>query len=144
MSPGPDQVAALQVDFGDGDQQPLPVTKLRDGGTATVVHAYEPTLAPRTRTVRATATDGTGQVRQASRQFETRAAYRVSYSPLAVTALDKCDTFGTGDFALTWQLDPRPARSSEFKLGKGQTYLEEGFRVGYGPVHYDQEGAVPW
>jgi hypothetical protein len=56
----------------------------------------------------------------------------------AVTALDDCDIIDKGDFELTWRLDFRPARSSSFKLGKGDTYVEQGFRVGVTGVHYDE------
>jgi hypothetical protein len=138
---GPDGLAALEVDLGDGNQVRLTggqVDALRDGGTFTLVHEYRPTLIPLSWTVRATATDGAGLVRQASQEFQTRAAYLLSYSALAVTALNDCDTIGKGDFGLRWKLDDRPVRSSEFKLGKGETYVEDGFRVGVQPVHFGE------
>ncbi len=129
---GLEGLSDLVVDFGDGDVLDVPqarIDQIGDVGTLEIVHRYEPTLTPQPQEVTATATDGAGTVKMASARFETRAKFMVSYSPLTVTALDDCDLFGKGDFELKWNNDGRD-RSSRFDLGKGESYVEEEFRVG--------------
>jgi hypothetical protein len=134
-------LAALRVDFGDGGTLQFgtdQIAALALSGRAEVVHEYEPTLTPQPQAVLVTATDATGGSHERTVDFATRAAYRLSYSPLAVTALDDCDVAGKGDFELTWRLDSRPARASSFKLGKGDTHHEPGFRIGIARVHFGE------
>jgi hypothetical protein len=139
VSGGPDGLAGLLVDFGDGSSHQLPdgdVARLRarGGGTVTLVHRYEPTLDPQPQRVVATATDGAGQRKRANRPFETQAEFLVGFSALTVRALDDCDLVGKGDFELRWNLDGRD-RSSRFDLGKGESYVENKFRIGLNGIH---------
>ena len=134
-------LAALRFDFGDGRSRQLTASELgqlQPAGSVSVRHPYEPTLTPQPQRVTAVATDGAGQTHERTVEFATRAAYRLTYSPLAVTSLSDCDLIGKGDFTLKWRLDSRPARTSSFKLGKGQTYQEDRFRVGINPVYYQE------
>jgi hypothetical protein len=134
-------LAALRFDFGDGRSRQLTAGELgllQPAGSVSVRHAYEPTLTSQPQRVTAVATDGAGQTHERTVEFETRAAYRLTYSPLAVTSLSDCDLIGKGDFTMKWRLDSRPARTSSFKLGKGQTYREDRFRVGINPVYYQE------
>jgi hypothetical protein len=145
VSGGPDGLAALSVEFGDGGVHQLSEEKvagLREGGTLRVVHRYEPTLTPQPQRAVVSATDGAGRSKQAAYEFETQAEFRLRFSPLTATALDDCDAVGKGDFKLEWNLDGGD-HSSRFDLGKGDSYVENQFRttiygVSYGnPVYYD-------
>jgi hypothetical protein len=135
-------LAALRIDFGDGRSLQLDedqLARLRPSGRVSVVHTYQPTLTPEPQTVTVTAEDGSGRTHERLVRFTTRAEYRLTYSPLTVTAKEKCDRFDIhGDFELTWRLDSRPARFSRFKLARGFSYVEDGFRVGVSGIHYDQ------
>jgi hypothetical protein len=135
-------LAALRVDFGDGRTRQFTATEvatLRPAGSIGIVHTYQPTLTPESQRVLVTATDGAGEVHQRSAGFQTRAAFRLSYSALTVTSTTKCDSFDiNGDFELTWRLDSRPARVSSFKRPRGIPYVEEGFRVAVEPVSFGE------
>ena len=141
IGPALDGLTALSVDFGDGSVLRLDdrqLASLVTSGRLRVVHEYVPTLTPQPQRVRVVATDGAGQSHDRTVDFATRAEYRLTYSALEVTALDDCDLAGKGDFTLTWRLDSRPARTSDFTLGKGERYQEERFRIGITGVHYDE------
>ena len=135
-------LAALTIDFGDGRTLRLSddqVARLRPSGRISVVHEYAPTLTRQPQVATVTAVDGAGNTYERALPFDTRAAYKLSYSPLTVTALTRCDTFNAeGDFDMTWKLDSRPARRSVFKLAKGESFVEGEFRVAVSPLHYGE------
>jgi hypothetical protein len=135
-------LAALSIDFGDrtdpfelDDDQ---IAALGTRGQVSVTHTYQPTLTPQPQTATVVATDGAGGTYERILRFDTRAAYRLSYSPLTVTAVDDCDPFGKGDFELTWQNDRSlpPGKTSTFDLGQDESYLERGFPTTVEPVYY--------
>lgn len=131
----------LRVDFGDGDTFEVPANdleRLRGSGSVDVEHRYEPTLTPQPQSVRAVAMDEGQVVGTANVAFETQAEFLVSFSALQLTALDGCDLFGKGDFELEWNNDGRERRT-KFKLDEGESYIEEGFRVGHDGIRYDDE-----
>lgn len=137
-------LAALTIDFGDGSA-PFALDEdrieaLGGRGQVSVTHAYQPTLTPQPQTATVVATDGAGGTHERIMRFQTRAAFRLSYSPLTVTALDDCDTFGKGDYELTWQNDRSlPAgKTSTFDLARGESYVERGFPTTVAPVHYGE------
>jgi hypothetical protein len=140
VSGGPAGLAELSVDFGDGGRYQLPDDKLdqlRQGGTLKVVHRYEPTLDPTPHIAKVSAADGAGKLDQASHSFQTQAEFLLRFSPLTVTAREDCDTFGKGDFKLTWDLEG-VEKSSRFDLGKGESYVENRFQSRiYGITHTD-------
>jgi hypothetical protein len=137
-------LAALTIEFGDGTEpfvlDDAQIAAIGSHGQVSVTHTYQPTLTPQPQVATVMATDGAGQPHTRALRFDTRAAYRLSYSPLTVTALDDCDAFGKGDFKLTWQNDSsRPAgKTSTFKLGKNESYIERGFPTTVAPVHYGE------
>jgi len=137
-------LAALTIDFGDGTDpfalDDAQVAAIGSRGQVSVTHAYQPTLTAQPQTATVVATDGAGQAHRQTLRFDTRAAYRLSYSPLTVTALEDCDSFGKGDFKLTWQNDSSqpPGKTSRFKLGKNESYVERGFPTTVVPVHYGE------
>jgi hypothetical protein len=134
-------VASLAVDFGDGQTLELDdrqLAALRRSGQTTVVHEYRATLTPQPQQVVVTAVDTADTTHDRTVRFNTRAAFLLTYSALTVTALDRCDVASKGDFELRWSLDARPERRSTFKLGKGDSYVEERFRVGRSGVHYNE------
>lgn len=139
VSGGPDGLAALSVAFGDGQSQDLSasqVAQLRDGGTFTVVHRYEPTLTPQPRQARVIGSDQGGKSRTSFVEFETQAEFRAGFSALTVTALEDCDRIaGKNDFELRWNIDGRTSRS-RFDLDQGESYVEQGFRRGVNGVRY--------
>lgn len=138
VNPGPDGLAELTLDFGDGNTLDLgdrELRSLRDGGVVKVVHRFQPTLTPQRQLVVASARDGAGTTREDSVSFTTRAEFLVRFSPLTVTSLGDCDLFGRGDFTVTWNIDGREM-SSEFKLGSGQRHVEERFAIGLSGVTF--------
>lgn len=137
-------LAALTVDFGDRTE-PFEldadrIAALGTRGQVSVTHTYPPTLTPQPQTVTVVATDGAGGTHERILRFDTWAAFRLSYSPLTVTALDDCDPLGKGDFELTWQNDRSlPAgKTSTFDLGQGESYVERGFPTTVEPVYYNE------
>lgn len=140
VSGGPDGLASLTVDFGDGSSYQLPedeVGELREGGTVRVLHRYEPTLTPQPQRATVDAADGAGQSKQATSEFETRAEFVVRFSPLTVTALSECDLVGKGDFTLRWSFE-RSGRwqRSQFDLGNDESYVVSRFSHTVYGVHY--------
>jgi len=139
-------LAALTIDFGDRtDPFQLDddrIAALGSRGQVSVTHTYQPTLTRQPQTATVVAIDGAGDTHERTLRFDTRAAYRLSYSPLTVTAVDDCDTFGTGDFELTWQNDRSLplGKTSTFDLGQDESYLERGFPTTVEPVYF---GEVP-
>lgn len=139
VSGGPDGLAELRVDFGDGDRYQLPdrrIDELRQGGTLRMVHRYQPTLAPTFYIAQVDAVDGAGKLDRASRRFATQAQFLLRFSPLTVTALADCDTFGKGDFKLIWD-NEGAEKSSRFDLGKGESHVEPRFTGRAYGITYD-------
>lgn len=138
VNPGPEGLAELTLDFGDGstlDLSDRELHSLRDGGVVKVVHRFQPTLTPQRQLVTAFVRDSAGATKQDSVSFTTRAEFLVRFSPLTVTAFGECDLFSKGDFTLTWNIDGREM-SSEFKLGFGERHVEERFAVGLSGVTF--------
>ncbi|MBT8208095.1 MAG: hypothetical protein KJO18_07475, partial [Acidimicrobiia bacterium] len=138
VNPGPEGLAELTLDFGDGsalDLDDRELHSLRDGGVVEVVHRFEPTLTPQRQRVVASVSDGAGTTQADSVSFTTRAEFLVRFSPLTVRSLGNCDLFGKGDFTLTWNIDGR-RMSSEFKLAGGQSHVEERFAIGLSGVTF--------
>jgi hypothetical protein len=137
-------LAALTVDFGDGTEPFVlaedRIAAIGSRGQVSVTHTYQPTLTPQPQVATVVATDGAGRAHEQILRFDTRAAYRLSYSPLTVTALEKCDRVGPGDFVLTWQNDSSqpPGKTSKFKLDKDESHLERGFPTTVAPVYYGE------
>jgi hypothetical protein len=135
-------LAALTIDFGDRtDPFELDddrIAALGNRGQVSVTHTYQPTLTPQPQTATVVVTDGAGGTHERILRFDTRAAYRLSYSPLTVTAVDDCDPFGKGDFELTWQNDRSLplGKTSTFDLGQNESYLERGFPTTVAPVYH--------
>jgi hypothetical protein len=141
VNPGPNGLVRLEVDFGDGNTLDLDdreLSELRDGGSVEIVHRYEPTLTPQRQTAVVTARDSAGDVRERTTSFTTRAQFLAGFSPLTVTALGDCDFIGKGDFILFWNIDGRDMVSDEFKLGDGDSYVEQGFRIGIDGIFHDE------
>jgi hypothetical protein len=137
-------LAELIVDFGDGSTLDLDnrhLNELRDGGVVEIVHRYEPTLTPQRQTASVRARDTSGEMRESTTSFTTRAQFLAGFSPLTVTALGDCDFFGKGDFVMNWNIDGRD-KSSSFKLGEGDTYVEQGFRIGIDGIYYQEPHPV--
>jgi hypothetical protein len=137
-------LAALSIDFGDRTE-PFEldddrIAAIGSRGQVMVTHTYEPTLTRQPQIVVVTATDRAGRAYERTLRFDTRAAYRLYYSPLMVTALSRCDTFGKGDFELTWQNDQSLplGKTSTFKLDQDESYVENRFVSDVGPVHYQE------
>lgn len=137
-------LAALTIDFNDGTE-PFALSEDRiaaigSRGQVSVAHTYQPTLTPQPQIATVVATDGTGQAHRQVLRFDTRAGFRLSYSPLTVTALEDCDPVGKGDFALTWQNDSTrpPGKTSRFDLGRNESHLERGFPTTVVPVYYGE------
>lgn len=139
-------LAALTINFGDRtdpfELDPDRIAALGSRGQVSVTHTYQPTLTRQPQTATVVVTDGAGDTHERILRFDTRAAYRLSYSPLTVTAVDDCDTFGNGDFELTWQNDRSlpPGKTSTFDLGRGESYLERGFPTTVESVYF---GEIP-
>lgn len=137
-------LAALTIDFGDGTDPFVmddgQITSIGSRGLVSVTHTYEPTLTLQPQTATVVATDGTGQAQPRTLEFETRAPFRLSYSPLTVTPLKDCDPLSKGDFKLTWQNDSSlPAgKTSKFKLGRNDSYVEREFPTTVAPVYYGE------
>lgn len=126
----------LTLDFGDGL-----VNEISDdpsGSTATgereewiLTHAYPMTLIPVERQV----TVRLGDTFQAARSFTTQVVYTLEFSPLTVTSINSCDTFGKGDFRVRWDQGPNdgnvegePWAEASFKLDAGESHTIEEFR----------------
>lgn len=138
ISSGPEGLDGLTVDFGDGSAPyEMPQSELNrfgDQGTVEVTHRFEPSVQPREWPfVVVEVIDGSGEVVRSTPKVITQGKVNLIYSPLTVTALGDCDLFGTSEFRLRWNNDGRD-RKSEFKLRKGESHVEEDFRVRIGGV----------
>jgi hypothetical protein len=144
VNPGPESLAELTLDLGDGstlDLDDRELHALRDGGVVEVVHRFQPTLTPQRQLVRATVRDSAGTTEEDSISFTTRAEFLVRFSPLTVTSLGDCDLVGKGDFTLTWNIDGREM-SSDFQLGDGQSHVEERFGIGLSGATFDTQYVI--
>ncbi len=127
--------STLTIDFGDGAVEQIGA--VNPGQEVRVRHPYEPTLTFDQQTVVATLIEPDGTEFRDRLVFSTRAAFTLSYSPITVRALNDCDTFGKGDFRLTWDNGDGEKRR-DFKLGAGDFRIVDAFAHTFGIVFYDE------
>jgi hypothetical protein len=127
--------STLAVDYGDGSVDDIgPVST---GQHVEVSHAFDPTLTFDSQQVVAIVTQPDGTEHRDRLTFGTRARFALYYSPLRVTALNNCDTFGKGDFRVTWD-HGEGERDATFKLGAGESARIGGFGRPGGVIAYDE------